>query len=395
MNAHVKKNDRGSQPASIQDVSRQAGVSVATVSRVIHQNGRFSAETEKRVRKAMEELSYRPNRMAQGLRMQVMPIVGILVPDVLDEHYALMIHTVQQLLIPRGYLLQAFNTRGDGTLAQQCISMMVDHKAFGLIYVPDYINTQVSLCGLPTVFLEHRPLFRPDAPWVQVSMDNDRCGRDAARWLLSLGRKRVLLIGDRMGISSQQEMMAGVCAELEAAGIRPVQTLRGNPQRTTEAIAALEEALSGDNYASPSEAQPKGISGDPSEARPNGRSGDPSEARPNGISGDPSEAWPNGRSGDPSGTQPAGLLPDAILCTTSRLTVGALRVLKDRHISPDQTVVLGIGEHRLHRYGLIDYLAVREPLTEMAEAATRTLLSLHDTSTLSSQTLTFPCTCLK
>lgn len=331
----MKKTERGSAAASIQDVSRLAGVSVATVSRVIHQNGRFSAETEQRVRRAMKELSYRPNRMAQGLRMQVMPIIGILVPDVLDEHYALMIHTAQEMLIPRGYLLQAFNTRGDGALAQQFISMMVDHKASGLIYVPDCIHTQVSLCGLPTVFLEHRPQFRPDADWIQVSMENERCGREAAQWLLSLARRRVLIIGDRMGITSQQEMMEGARAELEAAGLEPERTLRVDPRRTTEAIVALEEALAG------------------------------------------------------------GAQPDAVLCTTSRLTVGALRVLKDRQIPPEKTVVLGIGEHRLHRYGLIDYLAVREPLTEMAEAATRSLLELKEDPSMSGRSLLFRGVCVR
>ena len=166
-------------------------------------------------------------------------------------------------------------------------------------------------------------------------MENEACGREAARWLLSLGCRRVLVIGDSMGISGQQEMMDGIRGELDAAGLTPVETLRVNPQRTTEAIAALEKALS------------------------------------------------------------SGLEPDAVLCTTSRLTVGALRVLKDRNIPPERTGVLGIGEHRLHRYGLIDYLAVREPLTEMAGAAARSLLKLQDDRSLSGREMTFPCTCLR
>lgn len=327
--------DRENHTASIRDVSKLAGVSVATVSRVIHQNGRFSAETERQVRKAMEQLNYRPNRMAQGLRMKVMPIIGILVPDVLDEHYALMIHAVQEQLLPRGYLLQVFNTRGDGALAQQFIDMMLDHNAYGLIYVPDCINTQVSLGGLPTIFLERKPCFTPDADWMQVSMDNEACGREAAQWLLSLECKRILMIGDKMGISSQQMIMTGVLEELNAAGFQPIGTLRVDPQRTTEAIAALDEALS------------------------------------------------------------AGLQPDAILCTTSRLTIGALQVMKSRGIGPDQMTVMGIGEHRLHRYGLIEYKAVREPLQEMAEAAALSLLDLHDNQSLSGKELSFRSCCLK
>ena len=82
--------------ATIREVSEYSGVSIATVSRVIHQNGRFSAETEKRVRDAMAALHYEPDVIARGMRMQAMPTVGVIVPDILDDGMALMMRTVQQ-----------------------------------------------------------------------------------------------------------------------------------------------------------------------------------------------------------------------------------------------------------------------------------------------------------
>ena len=54
---------------SVKDIARMAGTSVATVSRVINQNGRFSKETEQRVREIIEKYDYKPNQLARGLRI--------------------------------------------------------------------------------------------------------------------------------------------------------------------------------------------------------------------------------------------------------------------------------------------------------------------------------------
>ena len=61
---------------TVKDIAQMAGVSVATVSRVINQNGRFSAETERRVRKIIEEYDYQPNQLAKGLRQRHNSAVG-------------------------------------------------------------------------------------------------------------------------------------------------------------------------------------------------------------------------------------------------------------------------------------------------------------------------------
>lgn len=309
---------RSERSASIRDVSRMAGVSVATVSRVIHSNGRFSPETEQRVRQAMEALNYSPNVMAQGLRLQAIPLIGVIVPDILEERYARMIMVAQEQLSAQGYITEVYNTRENSRLTQQYIDTLANHKARGLICVPDSDNQPVTYNDIPTVFFERSPEFIPDTRYVQIAMDNAACGRQAISWLMEKGRRRILILGDRLHISNHQVMMEAALDALNQQGLQPVGMLRVDPQRTTEAITALNDAMD------------------------------------------------------------AGVLPDAILCTSNRLTVGALRVLADRNIPPEQITVLGIGEHRLHRYGLLHYLAVREPLTQMAEAAVNAVLSLPE-----------------
>ena len=72
---------------SIKDISKQAGVSIATVSRVINKNGRYSKETEKRVMDIIRKNNYVPNLVAKGLRTQKMKNVGIIVPDITNEFF--------------------------------------------------------------------------------------------------------------------------------------------------------------------------------------------------------------------------------------------------------------------------------------------------------------------
>ena len=66
---------------TLQEIADMADVSIATVSRVINQNGRFSKETEKRVRAIIEKYDYRPNQIARSLRVKKAKLIGILVPE--------------------------------------------------------------------------------------------------------------------------------------------------------------------------------------------------------------------------------------------------------------------------------------------------------------------------
>ena len=73
--------------ATVRDIAREAGVSVATVSRVINQNGRFSKAAEQRVRAAIKKFDYRPNQMAKGLRQDRTSAIGVVVPNISNEFF--------------------------------------------------------------------------------------------------------------------------------------------------------------------------------------------------------------------------------------------------------------------------------------------------------------------
>ena len=300
----------------MQEVSRLSGVSVATVSRVIHQNGRFSQETEKRVREVMERFNYVPDAVAQGMRTRFMPIIGIIVPDIMDENYALMVRTMQAKLFANGYSTVIYNSNEDSTLSQHFVNTLRMQHACGLVYVPDSSGEGIDPEGIPTVYFDRRPKGMLAANSAMVESENFEGAKNAVSQLVKTGRKSIALLSDRLHISSHQDRIKGYHEALSDAGITPGPAYLVNPQRTSEAIETLDNAFKD------------------------------------------------------------GTRFDGVFCTSIRLTIGALTVLKRFGISDNETAVLGFGEHRLHRYGLLPYMAVHEPITEMAMTAADLLVSL-------------------
>ena len=304
------------QQVSMREVSRLSGVSIATVSRVIHKNGRFSPETEKRVRQVMEQLKYVPDVVAQGMRMHSMPIVGIIVPDIMDENYALMVRTLQKELFANGYSVSIFNTNEDSALANHFIGMLKTQKASGLVYVPDRNGGDMDPQNIPLIYFDRRPKTKTPENSVIVECDNFGGARRAIGLLAAGGRRMIALLSDNKDISSHRERIRGYQDALAEAGLSPGPAYLVDSQRTTEAIAAMQGAFDD------------------------------------------------------------GIPFDSVFCTSTRLTIGALSVLHSAGISRQAVEVLGFGEHRLHRYGLLPYLAVREPIMEMAVTAAKELMAM-------------------
>ncbi len=300
----------------MREVSRLSGVSIATVSRVIHKSGRFSPETEKRVRQVMEQLNYVPDVVAQGMRMHSMPIVGIIVPDIMDENYALMVRTMQTELYANGYSVSIFNTNEDSALASHFVGMLKTQRASGLVYVPDRNGDDIDPQGIPLIYFDRRPKHEQPENSAIVECDNFGGAFTAVSRLIKDGKRNIALLSEKKEISSHRDRMRGYRVALEKAGLTPGPSFLVNSQRTTEAISALEGVFT---------------------------------------------------SRSPF---------DAIFCTSTRMTIGALTALHNAGISQQTVVVLGFGEHRLHRYGLLPYLAIREPVMDMAVTAANELLLL-------------------
>ena len=143
---------------TLQEIADMAGVSIATVSRVINQNGRFSKETEKRVRAIIEEYDYRPNQIARSLRVKKAKLIGIIVPDVTNEFFAMMSLELQLQLLKHDYVSVICNTNESGIIAAKHLSMLKSQLVSGIIYITHDSYEENNFLNVPTVFIDRHPI---------------------------------------------------------------------------------------------------------------------------------------------------------------------------------------------------------------------------------------------
>lgn len=105
---------------SIIDIAKRAGVSTATVSRVINHNGGYSKETEEKVRQTVDECGFTPNANAIGLRTNKSRCIGVIVPDVTNEFFAKIIQELDFYLLEHRYSLLICNSNEDYELEVSC-----------------------------------------------------------------------------------------------------------------------------------------------------------------------------------------------------------------------------------------------------------------------------------
>lgn len=120
---------------SIKDIARLSGVSVATVSRVINNNGRFSDETKQKVLKVIQETGYQMNYSAKSLRMNRSYTIGIIVPDITNYFFAKVIESIEGELFTKGYSTIICNTGRDSKKEESYLQMLEGKGVDGLIII--------------------------------------------------------------------------------------------------------------------------------------------------------------------------------------------------------------------------------------------------------------------
>lgn len=143
---------------SIKDVAKLSKVSVATVSRVINNNGRFSEETRQRVLDAIDELNYEQNKLAVSLRKNKSNTIGILVPDITNEFYSDIVKKCEQNLFAAGFSSIVCNTERSLSREQNYLKVLSEHMVDGLIIISANDHAEESLnIRVPVVYIDRNP----------------------------------------------------------------------------------------------------------------------------------------------------------------------------------------------------------------------------------------------
>lgn len=232
------------------DVARAAGVSTATVSRVLNSPGLVAAKTAERVDRAIRQLGYRPNVFAQGLMTNRSRLLGVLLPDIHGEFYSELIRGADAEARRRGYhLLVSSETRGHGeeTLFNSNIVGFLAGLAVMITEPNRLLWDQAVQSGLPLVVIDE------DAPAVngakidRVLVDSGAGTREAVSHLLEgVPGNRCWFIGGPKENFDTAERAAAFVATLAAAGPSgPEQRIRYGEYNVEWGRRAGRELLTG------------------------------------------------------------------------------------------------------------------------------------------------------
>ncbi len=237
--------------ATIKDVARLAGVSVASVSRVLNNGPKVSKKTIEIVSKVIKELNYTPNANARALVTQKSSTLGVVIPDLIDPFFASLANGVEkvarqsnmQLLLSTGLVsadseMQAINL----LIERQCDVMVVHSKKLSDQVLID-LSAKVSGLVLIDRYIEaiaHRCVW----------LDNIEGGKIAARHLLSLNHKSFACISSKHQIDDPLLRLQGFKNELQKTGadIEPNLIEFGDPTLQGGELATQKLLASGKNF---------------------------------------------------------------------------------------------------------------------------------------------------
>ncbi len=181
--------------ATIYEVSKLAGVSLATVSRVMNNSGKVTDKTRQKVLAAIAELGYRPNALAQSLASKRSNSVGILIPELYGPFFGIMLSNIEKELRSAGKRVVITAGHSDEKKERDCIEFLLGSSCDALILhvysVPDHFLIGLNGGPVPIILLNR---YIPEMADRCISLDNEHGGYIAAKCLLERGHTQIAYI---------------------------------------------------------------------------------------------------------------------------------------------------------------------------------------------------------
>jgi LacI family transcriptional regulator len=233
-------------PATIRDVARRAGVSTATVSRVLAGIGNPKPDTAAAVMGAVDELGYRPSGVARSLRMKRTRTLGLIVTDIQNPFFPELVQAADLAARPLGYSILLGSAAYDEHRAMHYLDLMVDRRVDGMIIASSQLSDEswqwLLSSPVPVVVVNAEPR---GLPVPVITSDNVAGGRLAATHLIGLGHRKIAYIRGIEGFTADVPRIEGFRTVCREAGIpeADVIEIRGDGRfeggdRATAAILA-------------------------------------------------------------------------------------------------------------------------------------------------------------
>ena len=205
---------------TIYDVAREAGVSMATVSRVVNGNKNVKENTRKKVLEVIERLDYRPNAVARGLASKRTTTVGVVIPDITNTYFAALAKGIDDIAEMYKYNIVLANSDEDDEKEVAVVNTLFSKQVDGIIFMGYHLTekirsefsrsrTPVVLAG--TVDVEHQ--------LPSVNIDYKNATADAVRHLLKRHKKIAFVSGPLVDDINGKIRLVGYKEALKEAGV--------------------------------------------------------------------------------------------------------------------------------------------------------------------------------
>jgi LacI family transcriptional regulator len=203
---------------TIRDVACRAGVSPATVSRVLNNSDHpVRPQVRTRVEQAVRALGYVPNRLARSLLTRETAAIGLLVPDVSNPYYAMILRGIEDVASQAGRAVVLCNTDRQPDKQRVYLRTLLERRVDGLIVGGGTVTAEdlrPVQDRVPVVAIGRHPV-----PLPSVRVDNVAAGETAARHLLALGHRHIACLAGPLTSTTVRDRAAGVARALRAVGI--------------------------------------------------------------------------------------------------------------------------------------------------------------------------------
>ena len=227
---------------TIIDVAAMAGVSTATVSRVLSQPQRVAEQTRLRVLQVVQSLGYSPNVAARTLRTLRAAKILLTVPDISNPFFASIIRGAEESARDAGYAIVVGDTRHDPEVEDQYADMLSRREVDGLIFLghrlPDSLKPLLAAQGAAAPIVNGCE-YSPDIGVPSVHIDNAAASIDAVEHLIALGHRDIGVIAGPAISPISRDRLAGAMTAADRHGLRQRLLVRAGDY---SAQSAFEQA---------------------------------------------------------------------------------------------------------------------------------------------------------
>ncbi|MCX5419999.1 LacI family DNA-binding transcriptional regulator [Streptomyces sp. NBC_00078] len=211
--------------ATMADVARSAGVSVATVSHVLNDTRPVLPHTRQAVMDAVDRLGYSPNTLARSLVTSCTRSIGLAVSAISNPYFTEILQGVEATALEHGYSLLIADPHDDPEHERKVVQLLHERRVDGMIVAPSADPSELVAYlgrhGVPAVFLDRRVDSPADGTprYDQVCTESTEPTARLVTHLAELGHRRIALVAGAPGFSTTRERIAGYCSGLAASGL--------------------------------------------------------------------------------------------------------------------------------------------------------------------------------